>query len=203
MLSAKDSGPMAIAADPAIHAEAKRVWPALRELAIAPAGEAGVMRPVAKRFALFPQPERTEPEWRAWWSAYVDALSDLPEAAIELALQAYVREPDAEFLPKPGRIRDLARQARTPAAIAAERCATAAAYTPPVGIGREHALEPERRRPTPEERAEAVRLAAEFCEQVEARRPKPVDPIRFRAKTDDRGITAEMRELLARQAGAS
>ena len=90
-----------MAADPQLVAEAAAALPVLRQAALAPAGDEGVKRVVGRRLATFPAMEMSEGEWAAWWGDYVGALGDLSEAALELGMRAYIREPKAEFMPKP------------------------------------------------------------------------------------------------------
>jgi hypothetical protein len=90
---------------------------------------------LSQRFALFPQPDRSEGEWGAWWADYNSALEDMCPAAIEAGMAEYVRQPDSEFFPKPGKLRELAqkvpnRMAR--AVQAAERAPTLPPISGPV-----------------------------------------------------------------------
>lgn len=181
-----------IVREPGMLAECKANWQAMSEAARAPALREGVMRVIASRFPIFPQPERSEGEWRAWWAVYVEALGDLPEESLELAMRAYVREPDAEFLPKPGKLRDLARQATTPSARAAGIAARCAAYEPP-RARMERAVQPPvlKPTPTPEERSREVEAARDVMRQLDATsakfRGKPYEwrPMRPRARAHE------------------
>lgn len=100
-----------IAGVPALVAEARAALPALQSLASWPAGDHGVKLVIGKRFAIYPQPVRLDGEWTAWWAEYFTVLSDTPLAALEAGMRAYVALPDSEFMPKPGRLRELARKA--------------------------------------------------------------------------------------------
>ena len=82
--------------------------PALRSAATKPAGAAGVKAVIGRRMAIYPQTEMTEGEWTAWWADYIDALQDIPNAALEAGMTAWVRRPESQFMPKPGQLRDLA-----------------------------------------------------------------------------------------------
>ena len=74
-------------------------------------------RVVGRRLATFPAMEMSDGEWAAWWSDYVDALGDLTEASLEAGMRAYVRDPKADWMAKPGRLRELAQGATTAAAV--------------------------------------------------------------------------------------
>jgi hypothetical protein len=192
-----------ITTDPAMLAECKANWSALTEAARAPAGEEGVMRVVVARFPVFPQPERSEGEWRVWWAAYTDALEDLPEEALEAGMREYLRQPDAEFMPKPGKLRELARQATTQTARAAGIAARCAAYTPP-DLTRGHPpTEPPKlqRMPTAEERKREVVLAQDVCRQLSATAAKGEPPPRQWTvpPTDEHGVTQAMRDAMVRR----
>lgn len=180
-----------IANSPALLAEARSVLPALKAVAQSKAGPDGVKAVVGKRLALYPQPQRSEAEWDAWWSDYFDVLSDVPLASLEAGMRAYVADPQSEFMPKPGRLRELAftapcrslgRYYRALQAVdAAERPALAATV-----------------RADPS----AVRaLLADFNARiVTAEKAKPVLPSTA-GKPDAGGLTDEMRQLIARRNG--
>jgi hypothetical protein len=105
-----------IAADPALFAECRDNLPAIQaacEAALIPAGEANVAKAIGSRMAVYPQPDRSDDEWVAWWSCYYDALADLPAKSIEAAMLDWIRSP-AQFLPKPGELRELARKKAVP-----------------------------------------------------------------------------------------
>jgi hypothetical protein len=63
---------------------------------------------IGARFALYPQPQRTEAEWANWWRDYLNALAGLPADVVEEAMQTWVAKPDSQFLPRPGELRALA-----------------------------------------------------------------------------------------------
>lgn len=74
----------------------------------------GIKRALTPWFATYPQPERSDPEWLAFWQGYVVACGHQPEAALVGAMEAWAKFPDSEFLPKPGRLAEIA--AKTPTA---------------------------------------------------------------------------------------
>lgn len=107
--------------DQAGEAELRERFAAMQQIAAAPSGKPGVMAALAPRFGIFPQPERSEGEWRVWWADYTDALGDLPAIMIDDAMRAYIRQPDAEFFPKAGPLRALAITRKTDAVRMYER----------------------------------------------------------------------------------
>lgn len=184
-----------------LKSEAREAMPALRQAANTPATEAQMRAIIGQRFALFPQPERSDLEWAAWWSAYFDALSDLTPFAVEAGMAAWVKRPEAEFMCKPGKLRELATTVPHENRWAkAHMRAQKATYVAPVPLPEE----PKDRsdRPTRED-IEAV--MAPFLEKMAdmdpiakmqaKRRPSP------QGRVDHGGVTAEMRALLAERYG--
>ena len=88
--------------------------PALRAAALRRATQDEIRDIIGSRFATFPQPERDEGETAAFWADYFDAVGGLTPAQIEAGMKAHIADPKSEFLPKPGRLADLARQSTTP-----------------------------------------------------------------------------------------
>lgn len=86
------------------------MMPAMRHAALRPASEKEIRDIIGSRFGTFPQPQRDEGEAMAFWADYLDALAGLTPAQIEGGMKAWVSDPKAEFLPKPGKLADLARQ---------------------------------------------------------------------------------------------
>lgn len=182
---------------PILRDEARDAMPALREAALTTATEAQIRAIIGQRFALFQQPERTDGEWAAWWSAYFEALSDLTPFAVEAGMAAWVKRPEAEFMCKPGKLRELAmtvpndnRWAK--AHSRAERATfVEPVYSPPPPVDKSD-------RPTAEEvQAEMAAFHAKMADKdpfaklrAKAKRPTPS------ARVDNTGISAEMRTLL-------
>lgn len=175
--------------------------PALKEQALKPATEDQIKSIIGQRFVLFPQPQRNDGEWAAWWADYIDALSDLTPFAVEAGMAAWVKSPDAEFMAKPGKLRDLAttvpnenRWAK--AHMRAQKATFVAAPNVPE--------EPEDRsdRPSADDiKAVMEPFLATMAEkdpwaQMQAKRKPPPQ-----GQVDDRGVTAEMRALLAQRYG--
>lgn len=155
------------------------------------------MRVISRRFALFPQPERDEAEWAAWWADYVEALQDMTEAKIEAAMVAHIKSADGEFLPKPGRLRALASEIETKSA------AMEALNRVTMLRNREEQAAPpepekERYRPSQEEMRA---LMADFHAKMEAKAPQRPKP-QFNppgGKADKTGITPQLREIQERR----
>ena len=179
-----------IAADARLYAEAKDALPALRAVARDRAGEDGVRRVIGKRFEMYPQPQRSDEGWAAWWADYFDVLADLPLATLEAGMRAYVALPDSDFMPKPGRLRELAFSAPCRAQTRLDRALWA------VNIAESEPL-PIRRASTPEEIAA---MAEDFRSKslAGATKLRPAMPYTG-GIPDERGITPQMREILARQ----
>lgn len=183
---------------PILRDEAAAAVPALRAAALTPATEAQIRAIIGQRFALFPQPERSDGEWAAWWAAYFDALADLTPFAVEAGMAAWVRSPDAEFLCKPGKLSELARTVPNDnrwarahhRAVSATAPAATEAVKPPAEAGA---------RPTPEE-VDAV--MAGFRERMTAMDPFARIHLKAQktpqAKVDETGVSAEMRAMLDR-----
>lgn len=87
----------------------------LYQVAARPAGVDGVEAAIRPWFATYPQQERSDEDWTAFWAAYVTICGHLPEAALHGGMKAWARRSDAEFLPKPGMLAELSRTAPTAA----------------------------------------------------------------------------------------
>jgi hypothetical protein len=174
---------------------------ALIEEARKPATEQQIKQIIGSRFALFPQPERTDAEWSAWWADYLSALDDLTPAAIEAGMAAWVRSIDAEFMPKPGKLRELAKT--TPATSkwtrAWNRLSQATRKPDPV--------QP-KELPRPEERPDPEVMRAqmqEFLTTMKAKDPfaharaKAARPTPSAKLAEGRAMSAEMRAVLEAQ----
>lgn len=129
-----------IANSPALLDEARCALPALIARASRKAGVEGVKQVVGSRFVTYPQPPRSEAEWVVWWADWIHVCEDVSLASLEAGMRAYVALPDSEFLPKPGRLRELAftspcrsagRVYRAQLAISAAESAAAARAAPP------------------------------------------------------------------------
>ena len=110
-------------------------------------------------------------------------------------MRAWTARPDSEFLPKPGKVRELALSTPTRALKRLQRADMVLTYRP------------EPKAPTPEEMAQREAMAADvkrlMSETVAklAGSPDPAKPkVRSNfARVDETGISAGMRDLMARR----
>lgn len=190
---------------PALLAEAKAGLPALTTVATFPAGRAGVQRVLAKALVIY-RMDMTEPEWALWWDSYVDDLGDLSEAALEAGMKAHRLSQNAEFMPKPGRLRDLARTTPNRPTSMLERVQAALDRVEArESAARRAALqnepqEPDRPRLT---KTQVDEMLADYRAQMQVRRdanrPAPVPP--QHGRTDERGVTHELRRIMSERGG--
>jgi hypothetical protein len=178
-----------IASDPALLAEVRSALPALKAVADAKAGPEGVKAVVGRRFAVYPQPPRTDGEAAAWWADYFDVLADVPLASLEAGMRAYVADPASEFMPKPGRLRELAftTASRSLTRYYRAKKAIELADAP-------QAIAGPRVRPE-----EVTAILSDFQAKTIPQRAKPT----FKAtpvQVDAGGLSPQMREALARRA---
>lgn len=179
-----------IAQNPALLAEAEARLPALHHTATAKAGREGVKAVIGRRFALYPQPQRSDGEWAAWWSDYFDVLEDVALASLEAAMRAHVADPESEFMPKPGRLRELAfvTPCRSLQRYHRAKAAITLSQTPQPRLA-----------PPLEDAAKVRDMLAEFqAKAIPGEAKKPTLPS-IAGKPDEGGLTPEMRAVLARQ----
>jgi hypothetical protein len=181
--------------------EARRAMPALKAEALRPATHDQIKAVISTRFALFPQPQRNTQEWAAWWADYFDAMDGLTPFAVEAGMAAWVRSADAEFMCKPGKLRELATTVpsdnRWAKAHYRAQKATAEAVKPeePVRVAGPA--------PTREEIADVM---ASFKMTMEAKDPLLKMRSKFErpspcARVDNTGVSPEMRALLQQRYG--
>lgn len=188
----------AFAGSVALRDEAKAMLPVLKAAATQKAGDAGVRDVIGRRFALYPQPQRSDGEWAAWWADYYDTLSDVPWQALEAAMAIWVADPKSEFLPKPGKLREMAMTTPFRAAKYYGRARKA------VDGGAGGPLANSTRAPSPQQ-AEAVRrMAREAAERMaasgmRARGGLKVTPPNTAGKPDETGLTPAMKAVIERQ----
>jgi hypothetical protein len=178
-----------------LREEARAALPALKAVAEWKSGDEGVKAVIGKRFALYPQPPRSDGEWEAWWADYVEVLKDVPLACLEAAMRAWVARPSSEFMPKPGQLHELAhttvsktlrryQRARRAIQLADEPETPALAI--PDGVAVDNA-------------AKIREMLADFNAKSVKAVTRP--PARNTAgKVDETGITPELREVMARRA---
>lgn len=187
--SSPDAAARAIASSPVLLAEARAALPALQAVATARAGEDGVYAVVKRRFQIYPQPERSVADAALWWSDYYDALADVSLASLEAGMRAHVADPASEFMPKPGRLRELAFTApcRSLGRFYRARRAIAMAEEVPAISGPR--VDP----------GDVKAMLAEFeAKSIPTTTAKPRPYIG--GIPDEGGITREMRELIAKRA---
>ena len=187
-----------IAASPLLRQEAQAAIPALRAAAMAPATVEQIKATISQRFALFPQPQRNDLEWAAWWADYIDALSGLSAPAVEAGMAAWVKSPDAEWMCKPGKLRELAMGTPNSNKWArAHRIAVAATIEPI------RDMEPDTPKAAKLDAAKVTELMADFHKQMAAKAPPPVSRTRSiptpQAAVDERGMSPQARALLEKQ----
>lgn len=178
----------ALRRSPALLTECMDALPALEFTARGKAGQPGVRAVIGRRFALYPQPPRTEGEWAAWWADYDDVLMDVPLASLEAAMRQWIADPSSEFMPKPGKLKELAFTAPCRSLMRylnAKRAVDAALTALPA---------PERQTP-PADPEEVKKWVATFTAKPTG---KPTLPS-IAGKPDETGITPQMRALLERR----
>lgn len=89
-------------------AECRRVLPAIKVRATLPAENAEIEAIIGAKFATYRQPERTPAEWAMFWTDYHTVLADVPASALKAAMDAILKDPKIEFLPKPAKLREIA-----------------------------------------------------------------------------------------------
>lgn len=144
---------------------------------------------IGRRLATYPQPQRTDGEWAAWWADYFETLADVALASLEAAMRAYVALPDSEFMPKPGRLREMAFLTPCRSLQRYQRAKRA------LQIAEESAPKIAAPKADP---ADVKAMLAEFHAKSVGAAIKPALPS-ISGQVDERGITAEMRELIARR----
>lgn len=186
-----DAAAREIAETPALLSEAKAALPALQAVATAKAGEEGVRKVISRRFSTYPQPARNEAEWDAWWADYFDALADVTLASLEAGMRAYVADPSSEFMPKPGKLRELAFTAPCRSLGRFYRAKRAIQLSEEIG----------QLPGPPADPAEVRKMLAGFESSFAMRVAEDTKPRlpSIAGKPDETGITPAMRALLERQ----
>ena len=188
--------------------------------ATAPATPDEIKFLVGQRFVTFPQPERSEGEWAAFWEDHFAVLADVTASALEAAMDVIRMDPKLEFLPKPAKIRQIALMTPNRAVRAYERCRAAVEYQAPstphpadsdpayVDPSVRALLQPAKPRaePSAADKARVKAQLAEFIAKDEARKASTKSlggglPSTA-GRPDHTGITPELRALRDRQAQA-
>lgn len=181
-----------------LKGEIRQRLPEIRSEALKPATSEQIKGIIAQRFALFPQPVRNDAEWAAWWADYMDALEGLTAPAIEAGMAAWVRSMDAEFMCKPGKLRELATTVpNSNRWLRAHRIAVAATVEPI----KDHE-KPKTERQERQSAEEVAAIMKDFHTIMKTKQPPEVQN-RYRMKpvhgpVDSQGVTAEGRAIIER-----
>lgn len=157
--------------------ECRRVLPAIRGRATLPATNDEVEQIIGAKFATYRQPERTDAEWAMFWADYHTVLADVPGSALKAAMDAILKDPKIEFLPKPAKLREIALMTENRAVRAFDRARQAIelADKPPVDDGPKVPL-PElkigglRLEPSAADKARVQRQMRDYIAQDDARK---------------------------------
>lgn len=199
-----------IANNPALLAEAKTYLPTIHANATVSATREEIIRMVAAKFVTYRQPERTDAEWAVFWDDHCTVLADVSATALESALDACLADPKIEFLPKPAKLRELARLTPNRAVRAYDRAKAAIEFR----------QEPTHERLSPDKIAELVAPLAnrprvepsaadkervrqqmrEYIAADDAKKAAKISASRdipnTAGKTDEGGITPQMRAII-------
>jgi hypothetical protein len=199
-----------IARNPVMLAEVTAALPAIKARATGAATPGEIEAIIGAKFATYRQPERSAAEWAAFWSDYHTVLADVPKSALEAAMDAVIRDPKVEFLPKPAKLAEIARMTENRAVRAYDRARQAVEFSEPVAresvgpAAMAELLAPIGRKPvdkTPAEK-EAIKSAMrKFIEADDARREREkaarrVSGPEVQMAPVENGITPQMRSLL-------
>lgn len=201
-------------------AEARQALPAVKAHATAPATADDIKAIVGAKFATYRQPERSAAEWDAFWADHFTALEGITASALEAAMDAILKDPTIEFLPKPAKLRQLAQMTPNRAVRAYERCRAAVEYQPPSAphpADSDHKyIDPSvkallltnngRAEPSEADKARVRRQLAEYRAADDARKVQAkslgADLPSTAGRPDATGITPALRALRERQAQA-
>lgn len=183
-----------IATTPAVLDEARAALPSLRAVAESVAGKEGVMAVISRRFVTYPQPQRTPEEWDAWWADYFDTCADIALASLEAGMRAHVADPASEFMPKPGRLRELSFTAPCRSLTRYYRAKRAVQIADEPSQTEVAKVDPSLVRQMAEDAIRKLKATSE-ARKVGTR----VVMGSIAGKADESGITPEMREALARR----
>ncbi len=176
-----------IAGDPRLRSEALAILPKLLARA-SPCGDERVRRALQPLILVYGASEATKAP--AFWQVYYAALSGLPTEALALGVKDYLAAADSEFFPKPGPLRALCEKHAEPIFKAASRAKRAMEIPKVGGV-----------LPTDEEKAAVANMLGDFTSRISEKAAVAVRPLQpsISGKVDERGITAEMRALIARR----
>lgn len=198
-----------IANTPLMLAEAQDAYPAYHAAVKAPSGLDGVRRVIGSRFALFPQPQRDDAEFAAWWADYIDALEDVPEHALEAGMRVWIKR-GGQFMPKPGELRELAMTTPSPKVDALNRLRQAMTFStipkgPVLQYRSREEIEAEAGKIAEGQRLNRERVLSMAQETMAALKPaereRPVRPAISAQVDPATGVSPELKALVARQRG--
>jgi hypothetical protein len=115
--------------DRAAVAELRARYPALLQHA-QPCGARAVIEALAPLLTLYGVPDRSEAEWKTFWSLYADPLSAQPLEALRAGVADYVQDGTSEFFPKPRPLRAHVKRRAAPIVIACRRAERVLAEAP-------------------------------------------------------------------------
>jgi hypothetical protein len=117
-----------ILATPGLLDETRQRLAELEE-AVKPCGDSFVGAMLSEWTLVYDPGVRSETP--GYWAPYKHALEDLPHEAIIGGMRAWEKQPDAEFFPKPGPLRALAKKSVEPLYFALGRARKAVIAPPP------------------------------------------------------------------------
>jgi len=123
-----------LAASPTMRRELELVNAQLQRHA-APCGPKAVVNLLVPLVTLYGVSDKSEGEWKAFWGFYVEALRELPYAALKAGVEEYVSDAKSEFFPKPGPLKAICLRHAAPLITATSR-ARKALETDPVAASR-------------------------------------------------------------------
>jgi len=193
-------------------AEAKAALPAIEARAKAPATHGEIKLIIGAKFSTYPQPERNDGEWAMFWADYMAVLEDVPGSALEAAMDAIIRDPKIEFLPKPAKLREIAMMTENRAVRAFDRARQAIEHRPPAPDEPkvplpELKLRGDRLEPSDADKERVRRQMREYIAQDDARKAREAaqrkaDVPDTAGPADETGITAAMRVKIAKDRAA-
>ena len=95
--------------------ELRATLPAIAEEVRRSSGVEGISHALKPWYTTYPQPQRTQKQWVEFYLTYDVICGHLPTEALVGAMKTWAALPDSEFLPKPGKLREIAAQTPTPA----------------------------------------------------------------------------------------
>lgn len=123
-----------LAASPAMRGELELVNAQLQRHA-GPCGPKSVVSLLVPLVTLYGVSDKSEREWATFWGFYIEAMRELPYAALKAGVEEYVSDAKSEFFPKPGPLKAICLRHAAPLITAASR-ARRALETDPIAAAR-------------------------------------------------------------------